>query len=149
MMLREQSLIAKLEEHRFLRCSLAGLRDKMPTEYERIRRQYGSVEAYAELEVMVNKNILFDTHFAIWMKWGEYAFVVERKPLYPWEEVEVISEKHGISIAEFQEIAKSTSAFQERAAILSEHMGEPPAPEGTGGVWHAIRAANGGDGYTA
>ncbi len=117
-MLRERSLLTKLEQHKFLRCSLEGLREKLPVEYERIRRQYGSVDAYAELEVMVNKKVLFDATFTIWLKWGEYAFVLERKEVYPRAEVEVISEKHGIPMAEFEEIAKATSPFHDRAEIL-------------------------------
>ncbi len=132
-MLREQSLIAKLEEHKFLRRSFKGLREEHPTEYERFKQWYGRVEAYAELEAMVNKEAIFDRDYAVWLKWGEYAHMIERKALYSRTEVEVFSEKFGIPMAEFEEIANSTGTY--RAELISAHHEAQRPAKVTSSVW--------------
>jgi len=96
-MLRIESLIALLEEYKFLRRSLSGLREAMPDFHEKLKAFYQEKQAYELLQMLVNDEEKMDRKYMIWVQDGELPLIIEYKQYYSKIEYEAISKKTKIN----------------------------------------------------
>lgn len=101
--------MAIMEDNKFLRRSLEGLKEHHPIAYKAIRGFYLEHEAFLELDILVNKAKDFDERYSIWVRPDNgYAHAFERKDIFSFTEVEVISQVTGIPFEVFVRVAEAT-----------------------------------------
>ena|ERR1700748_723941 len=110
MTLRQQSLIAILENHNFVRKSLNGLRIDMPDLYSKLKDFYQEKEAYMMLELMVNQQSQMDEKYMIWVQAGCLPHIFEIKEVYSEVEYSIFSLKTKVPLNTFVEIVAATSS---------------------------------------
>lgn len=110
MTLRQQSLIAILENHNFMRKSLNGLRNDLPDLYLKLKDFYQEKEAYQMLELMVNQEDEMDRKYMIWVQTGCLPHIFEIKEIYSEIEYSIFSLKTKVPLETFNEIVIATAS---------------------------------------
>lgn len=107
MRLRIQSLIALFSNHGYLQKSLQGLIKDMPDVYAILKKHYEEAEAYALLEMMVNRASSMDERYMFWVKNGDLPHIIEIKDFYTPQECLLLAQRTNITSEEFDEIIKA------------------------------------------